>query len=342
MDLSIRNKTILIAPLDWGLGHVTRCIPIIQQLIDQGNRVLVATDPRGAVLIKETFPAVTILPLNGYGITYARNRAGFLPHLLRQFFRSRRCMNEEHRLLKNWVSMYSPDLIISDNRPGFFHPTVPSVYITHQLYIRTGFSLLDRLAQTIHYRYIQSFNACWVPDLPHQHGWAGRLSHPKKMPSVPVTYIGPISRFKPLPSTKKYRIAFVLSGPEPQRSILEAKILDELRSFSDPVLLVRGLPDNTKPLSDPPPNLTVFNHLQATDLNQAMADTEILVLRSGYSSIMDLAAMHRTAILIPTPGQTEQEYLAEYLSREKGFPMLEQKAFSIQALLALHQQGPSN
>ena len=332
-----------MAPLDWGLGHVTRCIPIIHQLINQENRVLVATDPRGAVLIKESFPAITILPLNGYGITYARNRPVFLLHLLRQFFRSRRCMNQEHQLLKSWVSLHKPDLIISDNRPGFFHTAVPSVYITHQLYIRTGFSLLDRLAQTIHYRYIQSFNACWVPDLPHQNGWAGRLSHPKKMPSVPVTYIGPLSRFKPLSSTKKYRIAFVLSGPEPQRSILEETILQQLPLFRDPVLLVRGLPDNNKPLSDaPPPNLTVFNHLQAPDLNQAMADAEILVLRSGYSSIMDLAAMHRTAILIPTPGQTEQEYLAEYLSREKGFLMLEQKTFSIQAVLALHQQEPSN
>lgn len=341
MDLSIRNKTILIAPLDWGLGHVTRCIPIIHQLINQENRVLVATDQRGAVLIKESFPTIPILPLKGYGISYARNRAGFLPHLLRQFFRSKRCMKEEHFQLNRWVSLYAPDLIISDNRPGFFHPAVPSVYITHQLYIRTGFSLLDRLAQTIHYRYIQSFNACWVPDLTDQNGWAGRLSHPHKMPSVPVTYIGPLSRFKRLPSTTKYRIAFVLSGPEPQRSILEANILQQVPSFSDPVLLVRGLPDNTKPLPDSPPNLTVFNHLQAADLNQAMADADILVLRSGYSSIMDLAAMHRTAVLIPTPGQTEQEYLAEYLSREKGFQMLHQKAFSIQAILALHQEAKS-
>ena len=341
MDLSIRYKTILIAPLDWGLGHVTRCIPIIERLINQENRVLVATDHRGAILIKEAFPTVTILPLKGYGITYSRRRTTFLPHLVWQFFRSIRCMKEERQLLKNWVSVYSPDLIISDNRPGFFHPAVYSVYITHQLSIRTGFFLLDRLAQNIHYRYIQSFNACWVPDLPQHNGWAGLLSHPHNMPSVPVTYIGPLSRFKPLPPTPRFRMAFVLSGPEPQRSMLESKILQQLSSFRDPVLLVRGLPDSSESLPDSPPNLTVYNHLNATSLNQAMADSDILVTRSGYSSIMDLAAMHRTAVLIPTPGQTEQEYLAEYLSRGKDFVMIEQKDFSIQAVMALQQQETS-
>src|SRR5688572_2356311 len=188
---------ILLAPLDWGLGHATRCIPLINTLKKYRATVILAAEGPVANLWKEEFPDLEIVPLTGYRVRYAGGRKSFLLKILSQLPGIQKAVNQEHKWLNQFLKTYPIDAVISDNRLGINNIKVPSVYITHQLYIETGLSWLNGLARKFHFKFIRGFNECWVPDFePVEKSLAGKLSHPKKIPGIPVRYIGPLSRFK--------------------------------------------------------------------------------------------------------------------------------------------------
>ncbi|MGB4845561.1 MAG: glycosyltransferase, partial [Ferruginibacter sp.] len=241
----------------------------------------------------------------------------------------------EHRWLKKTVVRNKIDAVISDNRFGMFHAEIPCIYITHQLSIKTGNRFTDRIAQKIHYRFINKFKECWVPDLKEEINLAGKLSHPVKFPHTPVKYIGPLSRFKKTDEEIKFDIAIILSGPEPQRTVFENIILKDLQNCSGKVLLIRGLPENSAALPVTRPDVQIHNHLPAEELNKAILQSALIISRAGYTTIMDLIKLQKKAILVPTPGQTEQEYLAAYLQQQKLFYYMLQEAFSIEGALKI-------
>ena len=209
---------------------------------------------------------------------------------------------------------------------------IPSVYITHQLFIRTGNRASERIAQTIHNFFIRKYTSCWVPDF-KEDGLAGALSHPGRTTSN-VVYIGPLSRFQKIPGIEKeIDILFCLSGPEPQRTIFEKLVLSQLNNYRGKALIVRGLPGHPEILPAPSPSVSSINHLGGPALNQAFEKSKMVISRSGYTTIMDLVQLGKRAILIPTPGQGEQEYLAKYLSEKKYFFSTEQKSFSLENAL---------
>jgi uncharacterized protein (TIGR00661 family) len=323
------RKRVLVAPLDWGLGHATRCIPIIYSLLEQNFEVIIAADGLVKILLTKEFPDVVFTHLKGYNIRYSNQKRwlplrllGQLPGLLLSIFR-------EQQWLKSIVKEYRVDLIISDNRLGLHHVTIPSIYITHQLLIKTGNRFTEWLAQKVHYFFINKYNTCWVPDNAIGNDLAGVLSHPQQLPAIPVKYLGPLSRFEKTDCEKKYDLLLILSGPEPQRTILEKILQEELKNFAGKVLLVRGLPGNTETVITNTDTITIADHLSATDLNTAIEQADWVICRSGYTSIMDLVKLGKKAILIPTPGQTEQEYLADYLLQQKRFYSVLQKDFSL-------------
>jgi UDP-N-acetylglucosamine:LPS N-acetylglucosamine transferase len=182
--------------------------------------------------------------------------------------------------------------------------------------------------QKKNYRYINRFNECWVPDNEKENILAGELSHPEKMPLIKTVYIGPLSRFEKREEEKIYNLLIILSGPEPQRSILEKIILHQAVNSKKNILLVKGRPDE-KQTATQRNNLTIVNHLSSTELNKALQQSKMVICRSGYSSIMDLYAIKQNAILIPTPGQTEQEYLAKWLMNKRLFYSVPQKNFEM-------------
>ncbi len=216
---------------------------------------------------------------------------------------------------------------------------IPCVYITHQLFIAAGNMFTEKIAQKIHHFFIKKYTYCWVPDF-KENGLAGKLSHPVNVPSN-VTYIGPLSRFKKLNDQQTiYDVLVAISGPEPQRSVFEKIMVDELAGFSGKVLLLRGLPGETSPLPGLKENVTVVNHLSAEALNKALEQSKIIISRSGYTSIMDYMKLQKATILVPTPGQTEQEYLAHYLAQKKYTCSVEQKNFSLEkALMKAHESA---
>jgi len=323
---------ILVAPLDWGLGHATRCIPIIYTLIKAGATVLLAGEGSIENLLRKEFPTLIFLPLKGYHIRYARHKKQFLSKLLRQTPRISKTIYYEQQWLDKVVKEHEIDAVISDNRFGLHHPGIASIYITHQLTIETGIKWLNPLTQKIHYRFINRFSQCWVPDAAGPVNLAGRLSHPIKLPHIPVKYLGSLSRFEKTVETKNIPLLVVLSGPEPQRSIFENLILNQLMLYKGKVVLVRGLPlEQATPATTA--NVSIYNHLPAEALCKLVLQSEMVLARAGYSSIMDLAKLQQKAILVPTPGQAEQEYLADYLSDEGLFYSCSQEQFNLKDAL---------
>jgi len=238
-------------------------------------------------------------------------------------------IKKENKWLHKIVNEHKPQLIISDNRYGLYHQKVSSVLITHQLNIHSPLGkMIDRVIQKLHYRLIENFNACWVPDQ-QQNGLGGELSHPNINPAIPVFYTGWLSRFKENATGKKEKHLLVLiSGPEPQRAIFESMILSQIKELQEPVIVVRGLPGNKEKLNLEP-HVKVYNHLPANELNKLMLEASFIIGRCGYSTVMDLARLKKKSILVPTPGQTEQEYLASFLSSKKFTYSVDQNDFSL-------------
>ena len=316
------KKRILVAPLNWGIGHATRCIPIISELEKNNFEVIIAASGRSLELLSYEFPKIQFIKFEDYKISYSSS----IPMALNIFLQIPKIIfgiyNENNKLY-TIIKDFKIDGVISDNRYGLFSKTTPSVFITHQLKIKSSF--LENIIQKINYYFINKYTQCWIPDY-KKNGLAGELSHPKENTKNHI-YIGPLSRFKKNNSKPHYDILAIVSGPEPQRSIFEKILTTQLIGHKKECLLVQGKPESK--YYDKINSLTIKSHLSAIELNQAILNSKLVICRSGYSTIMDLFTLEKNAILVPTPGQTEQEYLAQYLSKENLFQHQNQKTFSI-------------
>ncbi len=311
------HKKILIAPLDWGLGHATRCIPLIRLLQQIGCEVIVASYGEQLNLLKQEFPEINTTLLKGYNVRYSKLKRWLPVKILLQGPKILLTIVREHKWLQKIIRDFKVDMVISDNRYGLYTKQIPCVFITHQLRIKARHAWLEILIQKINYRYINHYDECWVPDFDADLNLAGSLSHPAKMPAVPVKYTGPLSRFAPQKKVeKKYDYLFIISGPEPQRTIFEKKILKIVTQLKGTIMIVRGRPNEQGDIPRAPDNCTIVNHLTTEELQQAFLSGEFIIGRSGYTTIMEVLSLQKKSILIPTPGQTEQEYLAEHLMQQ--------------------------
>lgn len=326
-----KMANILVAPLNWGLGHATRCIPIIQALQDDGYGVILASDGIALTLLQKEFPHLQAVTLPSYDVEYSKKGVNFKRKMLSNLPKIAKAIRREHKALQHILERYAIDGVISDNRLGLYSSKVPTVFITHQLQILSGTT--TGLTSFLHKRFIKRFDECWVPDYKGNSNISGILGHPKKI--VPnVHYIGPLSRMKKETTTSKYDVLVILSGPEPQRSILEEILLLELKKYNGTVLFVRGIVEKEETRYQQK-NIEIVNFLTSHKLTKVMNSVAFVIARSGYTTIMDLAAIQKKAFFIPTPGQTEQEYLAKRL-KEKGIaPFSKQEDFKVKDLAKL-------
>lgn len=334
-NISLTNPVILVAPLDWGLGHTTRCIPLIHSFLSLGCRVIAAVDEKQRAILENEFTNLQFVPLPGYRLAYGRSGWRTVTKIIFQIPKILAAIRYENRWLQAFVRSNTVHAVVSDNRYGLFNKQLPCVFITHQLAIQVPFGpLIRRLVQTLNYRFIQRFSACWVPDYHKNVQLAGKLSHPKQMPAMPVSYIGRLSRIMgPLRAGQPGRLLVILSGPEPQRSIFEEILVGELERTQTPVVLVRGLPKAEKELSIAGGKAMVHNYLAASQLAVEIAQAEIIISRSGYSTVMDLIGHGKKCIFVPTPGQAEQIYLADYLQEKQLCIRFRQHDFSLEKAL---------
>mgnify|MGYP006194365647 CR=1 FL=1 len=325
------KKRILVTPLNWGLGHATRCIPIIHELLKQGAEVIIAADQLPLHLLRTEFPDLEFVTFPGLEIKYKSNTS-LVFNMALQANKFYKAFAEEHLVLKKVVENYAIDAVISDNRYGAYSDVIPSILITHQVFL--SLPIGEIVMEKVIKKYLSKFDECWIPDFEGAKNLSGLLSHKKSLPKN-YHFIGPLSRFAWQGDQKhviKRKLMVVLSGPEPNRSDLEEKLFDELQNVDFDVLMVRGSLKELQ-IQDYNPHLKVEPVLTSAQLYKEMSSSELILCRSGYSSIMDLAALGKKAILIPTKGQTEQEYLAEKLKEEKVFYAVDEKDLNLQKAL---------
>lgn len=328
MNLNSENKTILIAPLNWGLGHATRCIPIIKALQENNFTPIIASDGIALELLRKEFPYLKTLELPSYQIEYAKNGKNFKWKLIKSLPKMLEAIKEEKRIVKKWIEKHKIDGIISDNRLGVFSKKIPSVFITHQLNVMTGNTTW--ITSKLHQHIIKKYNACWVPDINSQLNLTGKLGHLEN-DSLKVRYLGPLSRMHKMALAIQYDLMIILSGPEPQRGMLEAHLTEEVKRFKGKVVFIKGIIESEQ-VKEQIENVTYYNFMKTRQLEQTFNESKKVLCRSGYTTIMDLVKLNKKAFFIPTPGQYEQIYLAEKLQEEGLVPYATQENFKIEDL----------
>jgi UDP:flavonoid glycosyltransferase YjiC (YdhE family) len=313
-------KRVLVTPLDWGLGHATRCIPVIRELLLQGCDVYLAGSGDSLKLLQLEFPSLQSFSIPGYDPVYPTSGQSMLWKMASQLPKFIRAINEEHQVIEALIVKHKVDLVISDNRYGCWSAKVPCVFITHQsnILMPKRFGWLAPLVRTMNERMMKKFSICWIPDFSGDRSLAGDLiSFGNMDKAANIRHIGWLSRFTSSHAAEsKYDLLCIFSGPEPQRSRLEEIVVNQLKGASLKVLVVRGLPGSPAGLKTNT-SAEVVNFLGAQDLQEAIRSAKIVLARSGFSTVMDLVHLGGKAVFIPTPGQTEQVYLAKRLMERK-------------------------
>jgi uncharacterized protein (TIGR00661 family) len=306
------KKRILFAVLNWGLGHAARSVPIIRELLLQDVELIIGSDNEALSFLQDVFPELEFIELPSYNVRYKYNNmflniAPQLPALIN-------VLTKERRFLKDIIKEKKIHGLISDNRYAMSSPLIPSIFITHQLNIKIPNLLVEAGIKQLNHFYLKRFDNIWVPDTASDDNLSGVLGHGSDLKNV--SYIGPLSRLNPeTAANEHYDIVAILSGPEPQRSFFEKKIKEQLIELGLPALIVRGKADNAP--FEKIGNLDLKSFADETEIAALMKGAKLLIARSGYSTIMDLAKMNcRKMLLVPTPGQSEQEYLAERLAQK--------------------------
>lgn len=312
--------------MNWGLGHATRCIPIIEQLQHWGYEVIIASDGPALQLLRSEFPNNPYFTLPSYGADYktkylALNIAMQIPTMWR-------AVKKEQRLLSEMIKKFNPHGLISDNRFGLYSRKIPTAIISHQIEIPIRIPILHQIGNAINHTFFQKFQEIWVPDLPGEPNLSGKMSHGTALDEQ-LKYLGPLSRMKPMPSAEQaHDILVVLSGTEPQRTILEHILLRQLADLPYRVLFVQGIPGTVQRIKCSP-KLELVSFLGSKAINQAMEKASLVMSRSGYTTIMDLAKLGKKAFLVPTPGQKEQEELASYFLEKNIFHSCHQNEINL-------------
>ena len=304
------SQTVLVAPLNWGLGHATRCVPIIQKYLKAGQHVIIAADGDALRWLQGEFPELKIIAFPGFRIHYSPSGSQLFA-MIRQVPKIIAGTIKEHRQLKKLIREENIQMVISDNRFGLWNKSVKSVYITHQLLIRAPYRWMEPLLWFCHRWIITRYDECWIPDIEGDGNLSGELSHKYPLPRN-ARFIGWLSRFpvkERVQVKKNYTNLCLLSGPEPHRTLFEQLMIERFKDTSASTLIVSGQPgSNPQPRSIG--SIDVVSNLSSSELQSHLLETPHIFCRSGYSTLMDLRVLQRNATFFPTPGQPEQEYLA--------------------------------
>ena len=317
---------LLVCALDWGLGHATRTSVLVRRWVDQGVQVTLAGNGRSLAFWTREFPELPVRELPDYAVTYAPGIL-LLPRLALDLPRLWKVRQAEAALVASWERDF--DAVFSDNRFGCFLPGKPSWFLTHQLHLAAPRALEwgEDLGERLMARALRPFTEVLVPDR-ESGGLSGKLGHPVRPERFPpLRWIGPLSRFQDVARRDSawsgpWDTLALVSGPEPARSAFESDLTRVLRHRNGRHLLVQGLPHLPLPAAPGERDgVQTAPHLGTHDLAAALLGAKQVVTRGGYSTLMDLEALGKldaSCVLVPTPGQTEQEYLARHLESERG------------------------
>jgi UDP-N-acetylglucosamine transferase subunit ALG13 len=325
-------KSALVTILDWGLGHATRCVPVIKELQKQNVSVIIGGSGLSLIFLKEEFPSLTFYELPSYGVIYQENGSMWFS-IMKQLPKIYSVIRQERKAVARIIVKEKIDFIVSDNRYGCFSKSVKSVFLGHQLNLRmpAGSKWLSKVVNRLHSNAMRKFDEVWIPDEANGFSYSGVLSDNG---DLHTRRVGILSRFGH--ETKKpgevYDIVALISGPEPQRTIFENLCRQEVMKCNRKSLMIRGRPGESATVSNG--LLTEVGHLRSEDMEAVLRNCGVVLSRSGYSTIMDLATLNKKAVFIPTPNQTEQEYLAEYFMINKMAFAQPQARFDLEVALS--------
>ena len=292
---SIQNQKVLLSALDWGMGHTTRCVSIIRNLFENGNQVIFAGNKKQCNFLEKEFPALRFEFLNGYEVTLDAGRNTYL-QIGKQSLKINRAIKNEHQWLREYLKANRVDLIISDNRYGFYSDKVLSIMMTHQINLQVPY--FKYITNRIIKRRIENFDCCWVPDHADQR-LTGELSSGKL--NIPIHFIGPLCRFKSVEANLKYDYLVILSGPEPERSNFLKHAIAKITALEVTAAFVG---ENVNEYDS-------FLSPSTQELELLIGQSDLVFSRAGYTTIMEMVGLGQQAILCPTKGQYEQEYFAQ-------------------------------
>lgn len=324
------QQTILFAVLNWGLGHATRSIPLINYFYKKQFKIIICSDGDALTLLQKEFPQLIFEKLPSYNASYTYKENQFFIHLAKQIPHFLKTIREENKLCQSLSLKYNANFIVSDNRYGFHDKNISSALICHQLQLLFPQSqLFETLVNASYFNFLKHFSEIWVPDIAPPQNLSGKMSN---INLKNIHYIGLDSRFIKKEPTGSINILAIISGPEPQRSILEKRIYEQLQNIEGKHIIIRGTTQKSKILSTI--NIEVIDIANTKQLNQMLANANLVVCRSGYTSLIDLIKLEKKAILIPTPSQPEQEYLAQKAMENKWFFSTKQNDLDIIKTLA--------
>jgi uncharacterized pyridoxamine 5'-phosphate oxidase family protein len=329
------GKRILVAPLDWGTGHAARCIPVIKSIIDNNAIPILGGSERVLKRLKQNFPELQSIHIPDIDIKYSR----YLPVWLAIIFqvpKFYRCIKNENAILNKIITNNNIDIVISDNRYGLYSKSIPSIIITHQtnLQLPTILKPFKPVLNNFIKKNLKNFNEVWIPDIGVRENYSGNLSSNYK--ELNAQFIGVLSRFEEpaINNQFKYDVCIILSGPAPQPQVLIKKIIKNLPDKNLKVCILSSK-KYVFPIKKPSTQIEWITQANDADFSSYIATSKAIITRAGYSTLMDLIVLKRKALLIPTPGQTEQEYLSMHFEKYFGFSRLPQRKISKNALNAI-------
>lgn len=332
---------VFYAVLNMGLGHAARSLPLIREFLRRGWEMLLGSNGRALEFLKLELPDTAFRVTPDYQIEYTRRRRTLLPKLAFQMPGLLQTIREEQRCCEKIVNEFSPDLIISDHCYGMYHQRVPSYFISHQIYFAMppGLNLLAPLGARFNIRFHQNYRKVIIPDLPGGSGGllSGELSRLPPGSAERYAYGGILSSITREECSESLDVLVSISGPEPQRTLLEQKILEQIETVPGKKVLVLGKSEASGALRETP-DLRVYPHLPRREMNRFFNCAELIVSRPGYSTLMELAELGKKALLIPTPGQTEQASLARRIMKKRWFYAVDQDALELGRDLALARE----
>jgi len=303
----IRHKKILISALDWGFGHTTRCASLIKKLLENNNDVIFAGNTNQCQFIAKEFPSIKTELIAGYNITLSSKKSTYL-QLVFQLKSIVSAIKNENNWVDEFVENNKIDLIISDNRYGFRHKSIHSVFMGHQINIKAP--LFQNSANKKLLKYINQFNSCWIVD-DQKLNLAGDLSQPKGL-TIPYQYTGLLSRFTVLKVEIKFDYLVIISGPKPENGLFLKEVENHFLDSSKRIAIV-----STVKSKQEYQNLAYFYAPTTQQLNSLINESDTIISKAGYTTLMELSVLDKKAFLIPTKGQFEQEYLSKHIVNKK-------------------------
>lgn len=332
MELAeIHNKRVFLSPLDWGLGHCARLIPIINQLVEQNCTLFIGVNEEQRVFFNQEKLKINLLDFCGYEFKIPKKNWEWnfvlqSPKLLKK-------IQQETEALSLLQEKYNFEMVISDHRYGCRITGITNIFLTHQLTIPGKF--LKRQVNNMHRKYMNHFDFIWVYD--DDRNLAGALSSSQSDPNT--HYIGVKSRFVSEDLPLKFDVLVIVSGPEPHRSNFRSRLLEELKDSNLDIAFL-GAELNRSGNDTQFKNVHYLHHASTYEINKLINQSRLIVSRCGYTTLMDLATVNKNAILCPTPGQGEQEYLYNFhRNTSNKIKLVREEEISIELIETILSQG---